>query len=232
MVQKAVDDIVLPSDPELARWATRYCQGHAERIAYDLDHCRSVLERDDQILEIGCIPPILTLALKGEGYDVVGVDIQPARFSATLGRFGIRVEKVDIETDRLPFPDASFDAVVFNEVIEHLRIDPVHAITEIARILRPGGLLLLSTPNLNYYRFRRPPDLFEEYQKIGKIGHMGHFRIFSPVEIIDLLAKLGFETRELIYRGRFHKAVGNVVGRVIPQLRPYFSLISSRSRDP
>lgn len=232
LVQQAVDDIVLPSDPELARWFMQYCHAQAERIAYDLDQCRSVLDLDSRILEIGCIPPILTLALKGEGYDVVGVDIQPERFSATLSKFGIRVEKVDIEQDRLPFTDASLDAVVFNEVIEHLRINPIHTISEIARILRPGGLLLLSTPNLNFYRFRPPPDLFEEYEKIGKIGHMGHFRIFSPVEIIDLLARFGFETQELIYRGRLHKWVGNVVCHVIPQLRPYFSLISSRSSEP
>ena len=177
------------------------------------------------------MPPILTLALDDLGYDVVGIDIQPERFSATLAKFEIRVDKADVEQERWPFPNASFDVVIFNEVIEHLRINPVFAVAEIARILRPGGLLLLSTPNLNSRRFRAAPDIYKEYHKVTKIGHMGHFRIFSPTEIINLLARFGFKTETIVYRSRFPNWARNAVCRVVPQFRPRFSLVSVRLED-
>lgn len=54
---------------------------------------------------------------------------------------------IDIENDIFPFPDASFDLVLCCEVIEHLDIDPMFMLAEINRICRPGGVLLLTTPN-------------------------------------------------------------------------------------
>lgn len=53
----------------------------------------------------------------------------------------------DVEADDFPYPDASFDVVLFSELIEHLGVNPVRALSEIHRVLRPGGALVLTTPN-------------------------------------------------------------------------------------
>ena len=52
----------------------------------------------------------------------------------------------NIETDEFPYPDATFDVVLFAELIEHLAINPVWALAEIHRVLTPDGRLILTTP--------------------------------------------------------------------------------------
>ena len=54
----------------------------------------------------------------------------------------------DLEKDPAPYADASFDGVVLMEVLEHFKVDPMFAMAELNRILRPGGFLFLTTPNI------------------------------------------------------------------------------------
>jgi SAM-dependent methyltransferase len=93
----------------------------------------------------------------------------------------------------LPFGDASFDAVVAGELLEHLQF-PDALVAEIRRVLRPGGVLAGSVPNayrvqsrLRFLRGRPPED------------DPTHLRMFSPAALEELLA--GFERVELRYVG-------------------------------
>ncbi|MCK7516128.1 MAG: class I SAM-dependent methyltransferase [Desulfobacterales bacterium] len=56
---------------------------------------------------------------------------------------------LDIEHQRFPFPDNTFDFVLFLEVIEHLITGPTRVLQELARVLKPGGILVLTTDNSN-----------------------------------------------------------------------------------
>lgn len=58
-----------------------------------------------------------------------------------------------IDSQNLPFPDSFFDAIVCVEVIEHL-FDPIHALAEMNRGLKPNGILILSTPNIGFIACR------------------------------------------------------------------------------
>ena len=80
----------------------------------------------------------------------------------------------------LPFRDGEFDAVIMTEVIEH--IDDQHqVIAEVARVLKQGGLFIISAPNRNISRFARIP---------------GHVHELTYREISQLLVSEGFEILE------------------------------------
>jgi len=59
----------------------------------------------------------------------------------------IRVDHFDAEIATFPYDRAAFDTVVCSEVLEHLAVDPMHMLAEINRVTKPGGLLVISTPN-------------------------------------------------------------------------------------
>jgi cyclopropane fatty-acyl-phospholipid synthase-like methyltransferase len=90
----------------------------------------------------------LTRALKAEGFDALGADIDPEAAS----KLGSSFKKVDLDAP-LPWPDHSFDAVISTEGIEHLE-NHFSFLREVHRILEPGGFLVLTTPNITALRSR------------------------------------------------------------------------------
>ncbi len=80
--------------------------------------------------------------LVSSGFKVVAGDIFPENIYGD----GIAIEKVDLEKP-LPFPDENFDGILFSEGIEHLDAQ-IRCLKEMARILKPGGLLVVTTPNV------------------------------------------------------------------------------------
>lgn len=185
------------------------------------------------------MPLLLTAALSASDYAVTGVDIAPERYRAAIGRMGITVIKCDIEKETLPFDDDAFDAVVFNELFEHLRINPVFTLSEVRRVMKPGGIMMLSSPNLRSldgirnFIFRNRAyscagNLYAEYRKLETLGHMGHVREYTTTEVIDFLTNVGFEVTKVIYRGRFNSIAKRLLAASIPSLRPFVSYVSTK----
>jgi SAM-dependent methyltransferase len=99
--------------------------------------------RGKKALDLGCREQYWTEKLKARGYEVTSVDLEPQNSS---------VMRVDANGP-LPFVDESFDLVWCTEVIEHV-VNPEFTLGEINRVLKPGGKLLLSTPNSSFWVFR------------------------------------------------------------------------------
>jgi SAM-dependent methyltransferase len=228
-----------PDEPALAAWHQSYVANHKLRIALDLDIGKAHVAQDAAVLEMGSIPLPFTAALHGSGYTVTGCDIAPERYAAAIAAAGVSVLKCDIETQRLPFADGCFDAVVFNELFEHLRINPIFTLTEVLRVMKPGGTLMLSSPNLrslvgigNFLIKNRAyscsGDIHAEYNKLERLGHMGHVREYTTTEVIEFLAAIGFAVTEIIYRGQFHTRLRNSLMRLLPNLSPFVSYIATR----
>jgi SAM-dependent methyltransferase len=101
----------------------------------------------------------------------------------------------DVERDTFPFEDGSFDLVLCNEVIEHLGIDPFHMLSEINRVLRRGGQLILSTPNIASTRgaakmlLGYSPYLYASFTLNGN----RHNREYCLSEIMNMMDQSGFK---------------------------------------
>ncbi len=225
-------------------WFIKYCNSHKYRLAYDLDHVdRLTLAQKPKILEVGAMPFILTIALQNKGLSVIGVDIQPERMKAVIENNNLNIIKCDIENEALPFDKNTFDIVVLNEVFEHLRINPIHTIGEIYRVIKPNGILLLSTPNLlslkgwlsMIFKNKTQSSVYYEYLKLSTLGHMGHVREYTPVEVCEFLTALGFSVEQIIYRGLpvsksiLKQTVTRLFLTVFPQLRRYFTVVARKA---
>ena len=105
-----------------------------------------------KVLDLGCAPGYLSIILHYLGFEPHGVDLNVLWEDTYPDRKWLKeldVQAVDAEKVPLPFPDSSFDGAIFTEVLEHIAIaDPVGVIKEIARVLKPGGTVLITTPNV------------------------------------------------------------------------------------
>jgi len=230
-----------PDDPALSGWFENYFREHRSRLAGDLRLIGRHVEPGARVLDCGAVPLLTTAALAESGYRVRGVDLAPERFAAAIADLGLEVERCDVETEPLPFADEAFDAVVFNELFEHLRINPIVTLREVHRVLAPGGVLLLSTPNLRSLRGVRnlivrnqgqaaSAGIYEQYEKLETLGHMGHVREYTTREVASFLTRIGFRVEKVVFRGGHGRGVVGLVERVAPALRPFFSLIAVKDR--
>ncbi|MEP7105255.1 MAG: class I SAM-dependent methyltransferase [Chloroflexota bacterium] len=125
--------------------------------AYEIGHLAESPPPGGRGLDLGCGDGLLTriiLELIGAG-ELVGVDVDPdeARLAEGQGIY----ERVHVAPgDRVPEPDASFDWILSNSVLEHIEpLDPVLA--EAARLLRPGGKFVFTVPAEPFHEFLRGP---------------------------------------------------------------------------
>lgn len=103
-------------------------------------------------------------------------------------------EHFNVEKDRFPYPDNTFDVVIFAEIIEHMLNDPCAVLREIHRVLKPGGKIILTTPNVarleNVSRLIAGENIYDPYSGYGPYGR--HNREYNRHELIQLLQFEGF----------------------------------------
>ena len=125
-----------------------------------------------EILEVGGGQSGLTNLLYPEA-DVVNVDLNP-EYASSPPNLGRKIRFVTGDATSLPFGDETFDAVTMFDLLEHVPDDSAAA-REALRVLRPGGYVLVSSPNerwrLPYYRALRPVARPEE-QLFAEWGHV------------------------------------------------------------
>jgi glycosyltransferase involved in cell wall biosynthesis/SAM-dependent methyltransferase len=207
-----------PVSPEsIESWvapdARSYAAQHKTRFVHTLEMTPAG-DPSKSVLEMGAYMQI-TAALKfhlGYGsvrgcyYGKAGQVDHKSIVSAAGERFDCDLDLFDAENDTFPYCDASFDTVLCCELIEHLAADPMHMMSEVNRILKPGGHLLLTTPNLGSLRAISAilqgyhPSFFPAYirpRKEGEEPEARHNREYVPLEIHHLLTDSGFEVVRL-----------------------------------
>jgi 2-polyprenyl-3-methyl-5-hydroxy-6-metoxy-1,4-benzoquinol methylase len=135
----------------------------------------------NHILDVGCGSGHFLKVAIAMGWSAYGTEIASGAFDQ-LARLGIK--SFCGKLDSANYVDGFFDVVYCSEVIEHL-LDPSTLLREIARILRPGGLLYLTTPNFNSLSRRL---LGSKWRVIGK----EHICYFTPASLAGAIREAGF----------------------------------------
>jgi SAM-dependent methyltransferase len=142
-----------------------------------------------EVLEAGCGEGYGADLIAGVARRVVAVDYDDAAVAHVRSRYA-RVEVMQANLAELPLPDASLDVVVNFQVIEHLW-DQAQFVAECARVLRPSGILMVSTPNRITFSPGRDTPL-----------NPFHTRELNADELTELLVDRGFT--EVSISGLFH----------------------------
>ncbi|MDD5223103.1 MAG: class I SAM-dependent methyltransferase [bacterium] len=135
-----------------------------------------------RILDLGCGTGINLKSFERLGFAVGADSVEPAlKFCRSRGISRLARS----EAQALPFKDRGFDAVLALDLIEHVR-DDRRVIAEAARVLRPGGRLLVTVPAF--------PFLFSAHDRA-----LGHFRRYRKAELLEVLTGGGLELEKISY---------------------------------
>jgi ubiquinone/menaquinone biosynthesis C-methylase UbiE len=172
-------------------WRTELQAGKEERgnLRTNLEFLAQIdlLRTEDRILEIGCGIGTVVHELSKKGHDIIGIDISSEAIEYGRNKYGdIRLEVHAAET--LPYEDESFEVVLSFDLFEHIAEIDKH-ISEVRRVLRPGGYYLFQTPN------RYSNIIYEILWTKSLQWRRYHPSLHSPGQLRRRMARHGFETR-------------------------------------
>jgi 2-polyprenyl-3-methyl-5-hydroxy-6-metoxy-1,4-benzoquinol methylase len=185
-----------PSATELDRYYPKGYHSTTKRYRGGMDRLLSLVHRSrirsierllggtGSVVDIGCGPGVLLDQMRARGWRVRGTERSPSAAQQARDVFHLDVRAQSV--DDLVAEGATFDAVVLWHVAEHLHT-PAEIVRGIARLLRPGGILLIAVPN-----FASPEA------RVGRAGwfHLDvprHLVHFTPSTLGAMLAAAGFE---------------------------------------
>jgi len=153
-----------------------------------------------RFLDVGCATGMLVEEMGRRGWEAVGTEICAAAAEFGRSRRGVRIELGTLE--QIAFPDEHFDLVHFSHVIEHVP-DPPALLSEVRRVTKPGGRVVVVTPNTAGLQAR----LFGSGWRSAIADHLN---LFSRHGLDKLLRAGGFRTE-------LEKTWGGLAQGVVPQ---------------
>ncbi len=164
------------------------------------DAIEAWFRRGDRVLDAGCgSGRLFTYELRGRASLIVGVDVDPEVAANPNVDAPVRGDLA-----ALPFADAAFDLVICKHVLEHLE-RPEEPIRELARVLRPGGRLLILTPDRFHYVSLLASVLPPSAQRLvargrglaGREVHRTRYRANTPRRLRSLARQAGLRVETL-----------------------------------
>lgn len=205
-LHQRIEDALLAPQYESEAYVNNYLNVHMSRFVETVSLLKPLIRPGVRVVDVGSYGSLVP-AFR----DILGIrDItltepfdqkKPAsednflRNARNGGQYSFHVDRFDVEGP-FPYPDASFDIVVFTEVLEHLSRDPSQTMSEINRITTSGGFLVLSTPNCasarSVLRILRGgnPNIYPIYQRQPSTDRHNHE--YAPWEVRELVRLSGF----------------------------------------
>ncbi|MBN1788213.1 MAG: class I SAM-dependent methyltransferase [Sedimentisphaerales bacterium] len=192
-------DIKHPSFTSYAGGNERFLQQRKDKEAAQLADFLKIMPQLDKympekgrLLEIGCAMGTLLDRIRNLGWDVTGVEPEDGTYQIARDEYKLNIINSTFQDAGLE--ESSFDVVIMLHVIEHL-FDPKTGLQQIAKLIRPGGFLVLETPRFDTIWFRLMKS--KERSVIR-----GHYYYFTRKTIQDLAIQAGFEVVQLDSVGR------------------------------
>ncbi len=199
-----------------------------------------------KILDVGCGDGIIGKEImKITRAEVYGVDISETAAQLAL-KNGINAMVCDVSKEQLPWGEDFFDVIYWGQNIEHL-VDPDFTIAEFWRILKPGGKLVITTPNLaswlnrilllfgiqpSYSEVSTKAILGRRFLFLGQYSRpAGHLRLYTLLALRDFLVLHGFRIQAVrgamspSIQGRRHILL--LAGRILDKLFSFWPSLSS-----
>jgi SAM-dependent methyltransferase len=235
-IEKAVEPIIRRSlreleftqadvaDAEFATHTNGMFRPDVRRVSLIISMLLSALGRDagGEGLEVGSAfgyllfsAAVLFPRMRWTGVDYPGRTYRhPEAYEKAYREYKCEFVAADICKAALPFADGKFSVVTFSEVLEHLPVERVSFVfSELARVIRPGGILIVSSPNQasleNRIKLLKGKSILDMPNPIDSLGGVfGHIRLYTPGEIEATLSGMGLrlerseiETNISGYRG-------------------------------
>jgi 2-polyprenyl-3-methyl-5-hydroxy-6-metoxy-1,4-benzoquinol methylase len=201
--------------------------------------------RGPRLLDVGAYDGAFLAALVRERDEIDAVAVDYDEENLRIARFlhpELESQLVQGSVYDLPFDDATFDCVTFQEVIEHLE-GAAQAIKELNRVLKAGGSLLISTPNVYYWRdvlhhvraevatrVRRRPPRLESLVFFAESPWNRHIHAWTPATLLTLLEVNGFS---YAWHGYSHdeRGAARLLLRAAPFLAPVLVIEVTKQAD-
>jgi SAM-dependent methyltransferase len=186
-----------------------YATFHLQRFVRTLE-LMPQLRGKVRVLELGASPFLMTVLVQkylqyevavAQFYGDYGEPLPSAEGEVTVSSTAhgeshpYRYKVFNVERDPFPYADREFDIVLCCELIEHLGVDPSQMLCQCHRVLKPGGYLILTTPNVarldNVFRLLSGRNIYSAYSTDGVYGR--HNREYTAGELTDLLRLHNFE---------------------------------------
>jgi 2-polyprenyl-3-methyl-5-hydroxy-6-metoxy-1,4-benzoquinol methylase len=142
-------------------------------------------------LDIGCATGMLVESMKDAGWDARGVDVCRESAEYGIAHRGISIFVGTLE--EAAFPAESFYVVHFSHLIEHVP-DPRAFLAEVHRVLQPGGLAVITTPNIDGFQARL-------FGKQWRSAIADHLTLFSKKTLERMIRETGFEVQRTVVWG-------------------------------
>lgn len=184
------------------RGRAKYLKRWEHRVRKNRRYLESLLEyapHATSMLDIGCSAGYVLAAAKSLGLEEMGLDyseftVQLCREKGLRAQYGTMLE--------LPFADASFDLVTIKHALEHVT-EPLKALAEIHRVLRPGGVALVVVPDAAYWKISVIPRHGRSFRPEER-GWQHHVYFFAE-NLVEACSRAGLVTLQrgkAIYRHR------------------------------
>jgi 2-polyprenyl-6-hydroxyphenyl methylase/3-demethylubiquinone-9 3-methyltransferase len=199
------------------RWYTAYDDPVAllraenkAKFPWILNKLRTFCDHHGSILDVGCGGGFLSNELARQGYKVTGVDLSPESLKVARAYDVTKsVSYQEADAFKLPFPDASFDALTAMDFLEHVE-RPDLVIKEFSRVLKPGGLFFFHTFNRNpiawlvviklleWFIKNTPKNmhvirLFIKPKELAQYAQSAQMQVMSMIGIRPVFSSIGWE---------------------------------------
>ncbi len=169
------------------------------------------LKEDDWLLDVGCgtgwaVMQAAQIIPKGRA---CGIDLSSGMISRAneLAADFLNVEFQEADAEAIPYPEESFNAVICTNSFHHYSA-PVRALSEIRRVLIPGGRLVIQDQDRGACFWVWIWDIFH------RIFEKGHVKYYTPKEIFQLLDEAGIKQAELVASEHSHFHKGKIISAI------------------